>query len=1291
MPAATGNPASLNPTGGIGIIFRGSDTWHFGNSSASPYTGGSWTWSWNGTSGNPNYIGVDQTWFSGSSWVRPILTWDNPATTSTSLSSCSYPSGDMFDGGGVGNYIFDNFEMTGICTTASNWSPIYVSYNETSAGTFYYNLYIHGWSHVQFTVAGNCDINSQCMSAFRGFPTGYTLGPSAPGDVLLFDVVDGSDSDPVQQEFMYGGAWDIAYSYFNDGGQFITRTQHIFHDNTINNFVNSGHSNIMESVGPDQASPANAYAIYNNLFENLYLSGPTTNVGFWPIPPVGATLYWFNNVVWNAGPMELFNGPNSYNQGTTSRFNDTFQNISGGGNDISCGVSPYSAPYADANIHFISSDVSGIYSSSCSGQGTAATNILMTNAAATSAGYTSSQTYVYSPTSGSSPTVGAGTNLIAAFCNALSSAAGTDSTLSNAASACQADTTYGGGKYNSATHTVTGAARVTTTRPSSGAWDIGAYQFNGAPPPAAPVASVSPATLAFGNQATSTTGGPLTVTLSNTGNASLIIASIISSSGEFTKASDQCQTTFSYSLPQGQSCTVTVTFAPNALGAQNGVLTFTDNSGGTLGSQQTVALTGTGTSPGLWTSASSTTNFTVSWSSGTTQSCAVTKTLTASQPALLAYWGWAQGTVPTVNGVSGDSFTNAIFAPPQPPPGGGKYMISGIAEEPSATGGSTTATITLNTPSPIVGSLDCDLVQPIIATGTAILDGVASVGYQGCTGAVPCVSPTVALSGNDYVIVVGAKGNPAPTAPAAPWTTPADIDTGTNQYGGAFGALNQSVYSGFTFGGVSSTDYESISALSFGQSAALTVAVSPSGSGTLSCSSGNYPNGKAITCVATPGSGYGTPTWSGVSGCSGVSCTFNMNGPTSVTAVFPAVTYTLTQVISPVSSGYVAGPNCNTGSYTSGTTIGPCTATPAASYAFAGWSGGGCSGTSTCTVASLSANTTLTATFTPTGGGSYTWMPTISPVASGTLAGTHCAAGTYTSGTTIGACTATPATGYAFDDWSSVSGSAGCSGATNPCASFVISANSAATANFTQTSYTLGATTSGTGSGTATPSSTSLHYGDAYTITVTPASGSVVDSVTGCGVSSQSPYTGTMPAATCSVQVVFDVESFSWTPLILPPGSGSITGTNSVGGTYVSGTDIGALTPTPSTGYIFSSWTAVTGSADCSGSTTPCVQFALDANSTATANFTPVNSTISVSIPGGGGTVTGCAGSHAYGSIYSCAATPAANYYLQSISGCGGGGSTTYSGATPATDCNIIATFGVAQTGSTSSQTLEAQ
>src|SRR5437660_9133415 len=70
--------ASANPKPGDQFIFRGGDTWHFGASTA-PSTGGTWTWSWSGSSTGCNYpgatsaciyIGVDQTWFSGSSWVR---------------------------------------------------------------------------------------------------------------------------------------------------------------------------------------------------------------------------------------------------------------------------------------------------------------------------------------------------------------------------------------------------------------------------------------------------------------------------------------------------------------------------------------------------------------------------------------------------------------------------------------------------------------------------------------------------------------------------------------------------------------------------------------------------------------------------------------------------------------------------------------------------------------------------------------------------------------------------------------------------------------------------------------------------------------------------------------------------------------------------------------------------------------------------------------------------------------------------------------------------------------------
>jgi len=55
--------------------------------------------------------------------------------------------------------------------------------------------------------------------------------------------------------------------------------------------------------------------------------------------------------------------------------------------------------------------------------------------------------------------------------------------------------------------------------------------------------------------------------------------------------------------------------------------------------------------------------------------------------------------------------------------------------------------------------------------------------------------------------------------------------------------------------------------------------------------------------------------------------------------------------------------NCQSGSFTSGTTIGPCTATPNGGSVFAGWTGTlGCAGTGTCT-ATITANSTMNAVF----------------------------------------------------------------------------------------------------------------------------------------------------------------------------------------------------------------------------------------------------------------------------------------------------------------------------------------
>ena len=176
-------------------------------------------------------------------------------------------------------------------------------------------------------------------------------------------------------EFCYCGAWRVAFSYFNNGSQFITRNQNSFHDSAILNFVDNGHANVMESVG-DAPGPSNAYAIYNNIFGHLYASSATTsNVGFWPSRPVGSTEYWFNNIVYDAGPMEFFNiGLNGQNEGTIAIFNNTFQfnhRTDGGADGISCSATGNAAPYVSGNNHFMSDDVGtvgGMYAGNCSGR-----------------------------------------------------------------------------------------------------------------------------------------------------------------------------------------------------------------------------------------------------------------------------------------------------------------------------------------------------------------------------------------------------------------------------------------------------------------------------------------------------------------------------------------------------------------------------------------------------------------------------------------------------------------------------------------------------------------------------------------------------------------------------------------------------------------------------------------------------------------------------------------------------------------------------------------------------------
>ncbi len=131
--------------------------------------------------------------------------------------------------------------------------------------------------------------------------------------------------------------------------------------------------------------------------------------------------------------------------------------------------------------------------------------------------------------------------------------------------------------------------------------------------------SVNPSSLNFGNQALGTSSVVQTATLTNNQATALTITSISSNLADFTYTTT-CPLSPS-TLPAGASCTVSITFAPTALGTRSGTLTFTDNANNT---PQTISLTGTGTAANLVSIALSPAN--ASLAKGTTQQITATGT-----------------------------------------------------------------------------------------------------------------------------------------------------------------------------------------------------------------------------------------------------------------------------------------------------------------------------------------------------------------------------------------------------------------------------------------------------------------------------------------------------------------------------------------------------------------------------------------------------------------------------------------------------------------------------------------
>jgi len=529
-----------------------------------------------GASPSYDYYGVDQTYYNSaqcpSVWNRPIIA-GGAGINGTGTAEIS-PQNAFFNmpgsAGSVPYVAFEGFEATGLYWNDANSVSVL---SESIAGNITANnFYVHNW---HYGSSGTC-IN---VSFFY-----HPAGGISSNNSVNNSTFDGSDSTGA-------GTVGCGYAIVNLSTALNNRI------NDINNAIlleavangceiaNNTIGNIFAS--PDGVHPNAIYAytancsIHDNVILNntegeciyfAYSNGLTTNV--------------FNNV------MNCQNLPGSMQisaNGTQSTaviniFNNSMTVAPGESCILGAGDVPLEV-IGTLNIKnnlCITDSGSGAIlcmnlSSGACGHATTVNlsdNVTMTLAEAMQAGMTAAESPdMFAPTS-----VNCGGIANQADCP-VGKALNLFSSCATIPGLCS-DTSYGYGAPR--------MASVRWVNTGSAGGDGGAYQFGGVS--FSPFLALSPTSLTFGSQPVGTVTGGQNVTVTNTGNATMTISSIVAS-GDFGILSTNCGS----SLSVGSTCSLTVNFLPTAGGIRSGAITFTDNASG---NPQTLILSGTGILPG---------------------------------------------------------------------------------------------------------------------------------------------------------------------------------------------------------------------------------------------------------------------------------------------------------------------------------------------------------------------------------------------------------------------------------------------------------------------------------------------------------------------------------------------------------------------------------------------------------------------------------------------------------------------------------------------------------------------
>lgn len=467
MPSCTGNCAAVAPTGGMGFIFRGGDTWGSANFNIN--------WMGSGSSSNPVYIGVDQSWHSGGAWARPIWTCSGTACAGMITFQPNKPYN-----------MIDNIEMTGWLETSSNHPTVI---NACGQYQIVEDIYFHGWT-------------ANISSASNGQFVGTGCGSPSNGTTARFNVADGSDTAKNTGWFNHTGipvAYGNVMRYVVNG---LDGCGSDWHDNLfeyMTNQVGGGHQDAFLQYGPCNSD--NTGLIYNNVLRHTLFSSSGGSGHLWvqglnSCGAIGSSLtscvnYVYNNIIYDNLPGNIVDAGGHFaaNYGTLYLFNNTFQcgtdsvpgdcELGDNGNAQNRQASHGTMAIYSINNQWISADKSPVlccsgpagtgsrgscYSFTC----TEKNALYQTVQTADAEEYISTASYAFQPSNNSGSTIGAGANdqSLCTAINVINSSAG---------AACQQGTSYACA-YNEANHTVSCPTLAAVVRPS-GPWDIGAYQF----------------------------------------------------------------------------------------------------------------------------------------------------------------------------------------------------------------------------------------------------------------------------------------------------------------------------------------------------------------------------------------------------------------------------------------------------------------------------------------------------------------------------------------------------------------------------------------------------------------------------------------------------------------------------------------------------------------------------------------------------------------------------------------------------------------------------------------------